>query len=155
MDTLDNILLYTENISKNFQGIKAVNNVNFKIYKNEIRALIGPNGAGKTTTFYIIVGLVKPDTGSIILDKLDVSNLPSVSKTSVSKVTSVAVKLLTEPPLAPPLRYARKAGVFFNAALLSVKEPDPSEVIMALSPPSASMFTLSLLVIYAPIILCP
>ena len=49
MDTVDNILLYTENISKNFQGIKAVNNVNFKIYKNEIRALIGPNGAGKTT----------------------------------------------------------------------------------------------------------
>ena len=38
--------------------------------------LLGPNGAGKTTTFYMIVGLVKPDTGSIILDKIDVSDLP-------------------------------------------------------------------------------
>ena len=57
MDTVDNILLYTENISKNFQGIKAVNNVNFKIYKNEIRALIGPNGAGKTTFVSLLCGL--------------------------------------------------------------------------------------------------
>ena len=40
MDTIDNILLYTENISKNFQGIKAVNNVNFKINKNETSSLI-------------------------------------------------------------------------------------------------------------------
>jgi len=53
MDTLDNILLYTEDISKNFQGIKAVNNVNFKIYKNEIRALIGAKkGGGKKNFFF-------------------------------------------------------------------------------------------------------
>ena len=58
MDTLDNILLYTKNISKNFQGIKAVNNVNFKIYKNEIRALIGPNGAGKTTFVSLLLSLI-------------------------------------------------------------------------------------------------
>ena len=56
MDTLENILLYTENISKNFQGIKAVNNVNFKINENEIRALIGPNGAGKTTFVSLLCG---------------------------------------------------------------------------------------------------
>ena len=59
MDTIDNILLYTENISKNFQGIKAVNNVNFKINKNEIRALIGPNGAGKTTFVSLLCGRIK------------------------------------------------------------------------------------------------
>ena len=46
MDSLNNILLYTENLTKNFQGIKAVNDINFKINNNEIRALIGPNGAG-------------------------------------------------------------------------------------------------------------
>ena len=38
--------------------------------------MLGPNGAGKTTTFYIVVGLIKPDSGSIIIDKSDVSNLP-------------------------------------------------------------------------------
>ena len=49
MDILNDELLYTENLSKNFQGITAVDKVNFKINKNEIRALIGLNGAGKTT----------------------------------------------------------------------------------------------------------
>ena len=57
-------------------GEHAVKNLSLNIKEGEIIALLGPNGAGKTTTFYIIVGLVKPDTGSIILDKLDVSNLP-------------------------------------------------------------------------------
>ena len=58
MDILNDELLYTENLSKNFQGITAVDKVNFKINKNEIRALIGPNGAGKTTILKSIMGLV-------------------------------------------------------------------------------------------------
>ena len=66
MDTIDNILLYTENISKNFQGIKAVNNVNFKINKNEIRALIGPNGAGKTTFVSLLCGRIKASKGKVV-----------------------------------------------------------------------------------------
>lgn len=49
----------------------------------------------------------------------------------------------------------KKAGVAFKATLFNVKVPDPLEVMMALSPPSASIFTLSLLVIYAPITLYP
>ena len=60
MDTIEkNTLLYTENLSKNFQGIQAVKNVNFKINKNEIRALIGPNGAGKTTFVSLLCGRIK------------------------------------------------------------------------------------------------
>ena len=51
-------------------------NISLSIKKGEIVGLLGPNGAGKTTSFYIIVGLVKPDSGSIVLDKVDVSNLP-------------------------------------------------------------------------------
>ena len=53
-----------------------VRDLSLNIKKGEIVGLLGPNGAGKTTTFYMIVGLVKPDTGSIILDKIDVSDLP-------------------------------------------------------------------------------
>ena len=76
MDTLDNILLYTENISKNFQGIKAVNNVNFKIYKNEIRALIGPNGAGKTTFVSLLCGRINASAGKVVFFVKDISDLP-------------------------------------------------------------------------------
>ena len=82
MDTIDNILLYTENISKNFQGIKAVNNVNFKINKNEIRALIGPNGAGKTTFVSLLCGRIKASKGKVVFGGKDISNFPVYKRIS-------------------------------------------------------------------------
>ena len=63
-------------ISKSFGNKKVVRDVSLNINKGEIVGLLGPNGAGKTTTFYIIVGLLKPESGSIILNKIDISNLP-------------------------------------------------------------------------------
>ena len=72
---LDNGLTIKK-ISKTYGNKQVVRDISISINRNEIVGLLGPNGAGKTTTFYIIVGLVKPDSGSIILDKLDVSNLP-------------------------------------------------------------------------------
>ena len=63
-------------ISKTYGSKQVVRDISISIKRKEIVGLLGPNGAGKTTTFYIIVGLVKPDSGSVILDKLDVSNLP-------------------------------------------------------------------------------
>ena len=68
--------LVINKISKSFGNKKVVRDVNISIKRGEIIGLLGPNGAGKTTTFYMIVGLVKPDSGSIILDKEDISNLP-------------------------------------------------------------------------------
>ena len=68
--------LSIKKISKTYGNKQVVRDISISIKKNEIVGLLGPNGAGKTTTFYIIVGLVKPDSGSIVLDKLDVSNLP-------------------------------------------------------------------------------
>ena len=82
MDTIDNILLYTENISKNFQGIKAVNNVNFKINKNEIRALIGPNGAGKTTFVSLLCGRIKSSKGKVVFGGKDISDFPVYKRIS-------------------------------------------------------------------------
>ncbi len=63
-------------ISKSFGNKKVVRDVSLNIEKGEIIGLLGPNGAGKTTIFYIIVGLLKPESGSIILNKIDISNLP-------------------------------------------------------------------------------
>ena len=82
MDTIDNILLYTENISKNFQGIKAVNNVNFKINENEIRALIGPNGAGKTTFVSLLCGRIKASKGKVFFSGKDISDFPVYKRIS-------------------------------------------------------------------------
>ena len=72
---LENGLIINK-VSKTYGSKKVVRDVSISINRNEIVGLLGPNGAGKTTTFYIIVGLVKPDSGSIVLDKLDVSSLP-------------------------------------------------------------------------------
>tara|TARA_B100001123_G_C15275373_1_gene1011961 strand:- start:1065 stop:1808 length:744 start_codon:yes stop_codon:yes gene_type:complete len=63
-------------ISKTFGNKPIVRDISLYLKKGEIVGLLGPNGAGKTTTFYIIVGLVKPDAGSIFIDNNDVSNLP-------------------------------------------------------------------------------
>ena len=68
--------LIVNKISKTYGNKKVVRDISLSIKRGEIVGLLGPNGAGKTTTFYMIVGLVKPDTGSILLDKTDLTNAP-------------------------------------------------------------------------------
>ena len=68
--------LIIRKISKTYGNKQVIRDISLTIKRGEIVGLLGPNGAGKTTTFYIIVGLVKPDRGSIYLDKLEISNLP-------------------------------------------------------------------------------
>ena len=68
--------LQINKISKSFGNKQVVRNISLSINRGEIVGLLGPNGAGKTTTFYIIVGLIKPDTGEIYMENIDVSNLP-------------------------------------------------------------------------------
>ncbi len=68
--------LVINKISKSYGKKQIVRDISIKLNKGEIAGLLGPNGAGKTSTFYMIVGLIKPDSGSIYLDKTDVSNFP-------------------------------------------------------------------------------
>ena len=68
--------LIVNKISKTYGNKKVVRDISLSIKRGEIVGLLGPNGAGKTTSFYIIVGLVKQDRGSIFLDKLEISNIP-------------------------------------------------------------------------------
>jgi len=68
--------LIVNKISKTYGNKKVVRDISLSIKRGEIVGLLGPNGAGKTTTFYMIVGLVKPDTGSILLDKTDLTRAP-------------------------------------------------------------------------------
>ena len=72
--------LIINKISKTYGNKEVVRDVSISIKQGEIIGLLGPNGAGKTTSFYIIVGLVKPDRGSIYFDKIEISNLPIYSR---------------------------------------------------------------------------
>jgi len=60
------LVLTVENLSKNFKGLKAVNNLSISLEEEEIVGIIGPNGAGKTTIFNLITGLLKPKPKSKI-----------------------------------------------------------------------------------------
>lgn len=70
------MILRAENLIKSYKGRGVVNRVSVEVNRGEIVGLLGPNGAGKTTTFYMIVGLVKPDGGTIYLNQKDITTLP-------------------------------------------------------------------------------
>lgn len=61
------VILEVKNLSKHFEGLKAVDQVNFSIHAGELIGVIGPNGAGKTTLFNLLTGFLKPERGSVIL----------------------------------------------------------------------------------------
>ncbi|SVA15982.1 uncharacterized protein METZ01_LOCUS68836, partial [marine metagenome] len=68
--------LRANNIFKSYKGRKVVNNVSIDVNQGEIVGLLGPNGAGKTTSFYMIVGLIKPESGIISIDDSDITSFP-------------------------------------------------------------------------------
>jgi len=68
--------LATDEIGKSYRGRRVVNGVSLRVEQGEVVGLLGPNGAGKTTTFYAIVGLVPPDTGRVLLDQDDITDVP-------------------------------------------------------------------------------
>ena len=68
--------LETRQISKTYRGRRVVDDVTVFVQQGEVVGLLGPNGAGKTTSFYMIVGLISPDSGSILVDDKDITDLP-------------------------------------------------------------------------------
>ena len=68
--------IHTHNLVKSYKGRTVVNQVSVEVNQGEIVGLLGPNGAGKTTTFYMVVGLIKPDAGSVVLNNEDITRLP-------------------------------------------------------------------------------
>ncbi|WP_205504264.1 LPS export ABC transporter ATP-binding protein [Rufibacter psychrotolerans] len=70
------MILRSEHLFKKYKSRTVVNDVSVEVNQGEIVGLLGPNGAGKTTSFYMIVGLVKPNSGRIFLDQEDITELP-------------------------------------------------------------------------------
>jgi lipopolysaccharide export system ATP-binding protein len=68
--------LATDEIGKSYRGRRVVNGVSLRVEQGEVVGLLGPNGAGKTTSFYSIVGLIPPDTGRVLWDDEDITDVP-------------------------------------------------------------------------------
>lgn len=75
--------LYTTEIKKTYKGRNVVKGVSIEVNQGEIVGLLGPNGAGKTTSFYMIVGLVKPDSGQVFLEDEEITNLPMYKRSQL------------------------------------------------------------------------
>ena len=92
------VLLETKGLSKNFDGLQAVTDVDFALPEGEVRALIGPNGAGKTTLVSMISGRIAPSSGTVRFDGRDVTALPAHKRIMAGmaytfQITSVFARL--------------------------------------------------------------
>ena len=71
-----NLTIHTKNLVKSYKGRTVVSNVSIDVNQGQIVGLLGPNGAGKTTTFYMVVGLIQPDAGTVFLNDVNITKLP-------------------------------------------------------------------------------
>ena len=97
--------LFTTDLVKKYKTRTVVNNVSIEVQQGEIVGLLGPNGAGKTTSFYMIVGLIKPNSGRIFLEHDD-GEVDELTKLPVYKRAQMGVSYL-----------AQEASVFRNLSV--------------------------------------
>jgi lipopolysaccharide export system ATP-binding protein len=105
--------LQTTEITKSYRGRKVVDNVSIWVKQGEVVGLLGPNGAGKTTSFYMIVGLISPDSGRIMLDDQDITPLAMYQRARkgisyLPQEASVFRKLSVEDNLTAILQASRR-----------------------------------------------
>lgn len=83
----DNILIEVKNLSKHFEGLKAVNKVSFSLRAGELVGVIGPNGAGKTTLFHLLTGFLKPTEGEVFFEGKNITGWPAfkISKLGIAR----------------------------------------------------------------------
>jgi lipopolysaccharide export system ATP-binding protein len=107
--------LETVEIAKSYRGRRVVNDVSLTVERGEIVGLLGPNGAGKTTSFYMVVGLISPDSGKVLLDGKDVTSVPMYQRANLGvsylpQEASVFRKLTVEDNLMAILQTRRMSG---------------------------------------------
>jgi lipopolysaccharide export system ATP-binding protein len=108
--------LETVEISKSYHGRRVVDDVSVHVGRGEIVGLLGPNGAGKTTSFYMVVGLISPDSGKVLLDGVDLTNMPMFRRAAQHGISylpqeaSVFRKLTVEENLMAILQTRRLSG---------------------------------------------
>jgi branched-chain amino acid transport system ATP-binding protein len=102
-------LIETKSLSRSFGGLKAVDDVDFRLEKGEIRAIIGPNGAGKTTLVGLICGRIAPSSGTILFEGRDITGLPAHARVMAGiaytfQITSIFPKLSVADNVALPVQ---------------------------------------------------
>jgi len=110
--------LETIEISKAYRGRKVVDDVSLKVVEGEVVGLLGPNGAGKTTSFYMIVGLIRPDSGSVLLDGADVTDMPMYQRLTVEENLMAILETM---PLSRHERRARMENLIEQLGLEKVR----------------------------------
>ncbi|MFY9237747.1 MAG: ABC transporter ATP-binding protein [Roseovarius sp.] len=119
------MILSTRGLTKSFDGLKAVTDVDFDLPQGEVRALIGPNGAGKTTLVSMICGRITPSAGSISFDGRDITTLPAHKRIGrgmayTFQITSVFPRLDARENVALAARRGGKGDAAVEAALARV-----------------------------------
>ncbi len=115
----------TDKLVKKYKNRTVVNEVSINFKQGEIVGLLGPNGAGKTTSFYMIVGLIKPFSGKIFLDDLDISNLPMYKRAQLGiaylpQEASVFRQMTVEENIMAILEFSNKSKAEQKATLESL-----------------------------------
>ena len=103
------------NLSKNYKSKEAVSNINFKITENEIVGLLGPNGCGKTTTIGMILGLLKPTSGKILINGMDIEK---------NKISLLHKMNFISPYIELPKKLNVKQNLIIYGKLYNVKNLD-------------------------------
>tara|TARA_Y100000590_G_C15633476_1_gene982077 strand:+ start:681 stop:1415 length:735 start_codon:yes stop_codon:yes gene_type:complete len=102
-----------KNLSKNYFEKKAVKNINFKIEENEIVGLLGPNGCGKTTTIAMILGLLRPTTGQVLINDMDIEK---------NRISLLHEMNFISPYIELPKKLTVKENLIVYAKLYGVKK---------------------------------
>jgi branched-chain amino acid transport system ATP-binding protein len=126
-------LLQTQELSKSFGGIKAVNGCTFGVEKGSITALIGPNGAGKTTAFNLISGLLKPDDGKILFKDERIEGLQphQITRKGISRTFQISRDLMEMTLLENLIVQAPTSGFsdLFQGSMLQHEEEHAMELL--------------------------
>ncbi len=75
-DSSQEALIQASNLIKTYHGRRVVSEVSLNVHAGEVVGLLGPNGAGKTTSFYMVMGLIRPDSGSVMFRGVDITHMP-------------------------------------------------------------------------------
>src|SRR6186713_1876836 len=121
------MILRAEHLFKKYKSRTVVNDVSVEVNQGEIVGLLGPNGAGKTTSFYMVVGLVKPDSGDVFLDDLNITKLPMYKRARMGigylpQEASIFRKLSVEDNITAVLQMTKLSKAEQHARLESLLE---------------------------------